>query len=130
MRLCVADLERSRRFPHRILERSGVSEVPPGESIGLPQTVDAAGEGHLSPVAARAGPEVDDVVGDEDRLGFVFDDEDRVAFVPQCHQQVVHRSDVVWVQTDRRFVEDVGDVRERRAQVADQFDPLGLSPGQ
>ena len=70
------------------------------------------------------------MVGDEDRLGFVFDDEYRVAFVAQCQKQLVHRLDVVRVQADRRFVEDVSDVRERRAQVADEFDPLGLSPGQ
>ena len=109
---------------------SAVSEVATGESIRFPETVDGAGEGDLSPGAARAGTEVDDVVGDENRLGLVFDDEDRVAFVPQRQQQVVHRSDVVRMQADRRLVEDIGDVRERRAQVADQFDPLRLSPGQ
>lgn len=115
---------------HRVLECGGVSEVATGESVRFPETVDGAGEGDLSPVAARAGTEVDDVVGDEDRLGLVFDDEDRIALVPQRQQQVIHRADVVRMQADRRFVEDIGDVRERRTQVADQFDPLRLSPGQ
>src|SRR5699024_11233121 len=60
VRMGTADLECSRRFPHRALELSGVSEVAAGERIGVPQTVDGAGEGDLSPVAARAGTEVDD----------------------------------------------------------------------
>src|SRR5699024_2059329 len=67
VRLCAADLERPRRFPDRVLELSDVSEVATGERIGLPQTADGAGEGDLSPVAARTGTEVDDVVGDADR---------------------------------------------------------------
>ena len=52
-------------------------------------------------VAARragAGAEVDDVVGDRDRLRLVLDDEHRVALVPQPQQQVVHPLDVMGVQ--------------------------------
>ena len=45
-------------------------------------------------------------------------------------QQLVHPLDVVRVQPDRRFVEDVGDVGERGAEVADHLDPLGLSARQ
>jgi hypothetical protein len=57
------------------------------------------------------------VVGDGDRLGLVLDDEHGVALVAQLQQQVVHALDVVRVQSDRRLVEDVGDVGERRAEV-------------
>jgi hypothetical protein len=59
------------------------------------------------------GHEVDDVVGDRDRLRLVLHDEDRVALVPQLEQQVVHPLDVVGVQADGGLVEDVGDVGER-----------------
>ncbi len=52
----------------------------------------------------------------------------RVALVPQLQQQVVHPLDVVRVQADRGLVEDVGDVGQRRSEVADHLGALGLSP--
>src|SRR5918997_1094401 len=70
---------------------------------------------------ARTRAEVDDVVGDGDRLGLVLDDEHGVALVAQLQQQVVNPLDVVRVQADRGLVEDVGDVGERRAEVADHL---------
>ena len=68
------------------------------------------------PAAAGARAEVDDVVGDRDRLRLVLDDEHGVALVAQPQQQLVHALDVVGVQADRRLVEDVGDVGQRRAR--------------
>ena len=79
------------------------------------------------PARARARAEVDDVVGDRDRLGLVLHDEHGVALVAQLQQQVVHPLDVVRVQADRRLVEDVGDVGERRAEVADHLGALRLA---
>jgi hypothetical protein len=70
------------------------------------------------------------VVGDCDRLGLVLHDEHRVALVPQLQQQAVHPLDVMGVQADRGFVEDVGDVRERRAEVADHLGALCLATRQ
>src|SRR6185437_12345295 len=46
---------------------------------------------------AGAGAEVDDVVGDRDRLRLVLHDQDGVALLPQAQQQVVHPGDVVRV---------------------------------
>ena len=81
-----------------------------------------------------AGPgertEVDDVVGDHDGLGLVLDDEHRVALVAELQQQVVHPLDVVRMQSDRRLVEDVRDIRERGAEVADHLRALRLSARQ
>jgi hypothetical protein len=84
----------------------------------------------VPPAGARAGAEVDDVVGDRDRLRLVLDDEDGVALVAQAQQQLVHALDVVGVQADRRLVEDVGDVGQRRAEVADHLGPLRLAARQ
>ena len=53
------------------------------------------------------------MVADRDRLGLVLHDQHGVALVPQMQQQVVHPLDVMRVQTDRRLVEDIGDVGER-----------------
>ena len=101
-----------------------------GQRVAGPQSLDGALEHHLATGRAGAGAEVDDVVGDRDRLRLVLDDEHRVALVAQLQQQVVHPLDVVGVQADRGLVEDVGDVGERRAEVADHLGALCLSTGQ
>ena len=87
--------------------------MPPGQRAGGPQPLHGALEHHLATAGACAGAEVDDVVGDRDRLRLVLHDEHCVALVPQPQQQVVHPLDVVGVQPDRRLVEDIGDVGER-----------------
>ena len=78
-------------------------------------------------VGTGARPHVDDVVGDPDHLGVVLDDEDGVALVAKPPEQRVHPLDVMGVQADRRLVEDVGHVGQRRAQVADHPRPLRLA---
>src|SRR5690606_40589569 len=112
------------------LERAPVVQVAAGEGAAGPQPLENALVDHLTARAARTGPEVDDVVGDGDGLRLVLDDEDGVALVAQPEQQGVHPLDVVRVQPDGRFVEDVGDVGERGAEVADHLGALGLAAGQ
>ena len=101
-----------------------------GDGAAGPQPVDRALEHHLATGRARAGAEIDDVVGDRDRLRLVLDDEHGVALVAQLQQQLVHPLDVMRVQADRRLVEDVGHVGERRAEVADHLGALGLASRQ
>ena len=104
--------------------------MTPGERAARPQPVDGALEDHLAAGGAGAGAEVDDVVGDRDHLRLVLDHEDGVALVAQPQQQVVHPLDVVGVQPDRRLVEDVGHVGERRPEVADHLGALRLTARQ
>ena len=125
-----AHLQRAGRRAHRRLQRGPVVEVPPGERAAGPQPLDGALEHHLAAGGAGAGAEVDDVVGDRDRLRLVLDDQHGVALVAQLQQQLVHPLDVVRVQADRRLVEDVGDVGERRAEVADHLGALRLAARQ
>src|SRR5699024_1340281 len=120
----------ARGLTYSVLERGGVSEVATGQGVAATQLVDGAGEGDLSPAAPGPGTEVDDVIGDEDRPRLVFDDEDGVALLAQRQQQIVQRPDVVRVQTDRRFVEDIRDIGQRRTEMADELDPLGIAAGQ
>ena len=101
-----------------------------GGGVTRPQPLDGALEQTCAALRAGAGAEVDDVVGDGDRLRLVLHDEHGVALVAQLQQQVVHPLDVVGVQADRGLVEDVGDVGERRAKVADHLGALRLAPGQ
>jgi hypothetical protein len=112
VRARAAHFQYPRRRPHRRLQGGAVVEVAPGERAAVPQPLDGALEDDLAAGGTGAGAEVDDMVGDRDRLRLVFDDEHRVALVPQLHQQIVHPLDVVRVQPDRRLVEDVGDVGE------------------
>jgi hypothetical protein len=70
------------------------------------------------------------VVGDRDGLRLVLDDQHGVALVAQLQQQIVHPLDVVRVHADRRLVEDVGDVGQRRAEVADHLRALRLAAGE
>src|SRR5438132_72802 len=50
--------------------------------------------------------------------------------LPEPAQQAVHPLDVVRVQAGGRLVEDVGDVGERGAEVADHLDALRLTAGE
>ena len=107
-----------------------IVQVPAGEGAAGPQPLDGALEHHLAALGAGARAEVDHVVGDLDRLRLVLHDQHRVALVPELQEQVVHPLDVVGVQPDRRLVEDVRDVGERRAEVADHLRALGLAARQ
>ena len=101
--------------------------MTPGERAAGPQPVDGALEDHLAAGGAGAGAEIDDVVGDRDHFRLVLDHEHGVALVAQPQEQVVHPLDVVRVQPDRRLVEDVGHVGERRPEVTDHLGALRLT---
>ena len=105
-------------------------EVTAGEGVGRLQPRYGPLEADGATVGARPGSEVDDVVGDHDRLRLVLDDEHGVALVAQLEEQVVHPRDVVRVKPDRRLVEDVGDVGQRGPDVADHLGALRLAPRQ
>jgi hypothetical protein len=70
------------------------------------------------------------VVGDRDRIRLVLHDEHRVALVAQLEQQVVHPLHVMGMHADRGLVEDVGDVGQRGAEVADHLGALRLAARQ
>ena len=125
-----AHLQHSRRGPHRGLQGGPVVQVPPGQRAAGPQPLDGALEHHLAAGGAGAGAEIDDVVGDLDRLRLVLDDQHGIALVAQPQQQLVHPLDVVRVHPDRRLVEQVGDVGERRSEVADHLGALRLAARQ
>ena len=104
--------------------------MPAGHRGAGPQPLDGALEADRAARRTGAGAEVDDVIGDGDRLRLVLHDEHRVALVPQLQQQVVHALDVVGMQADRGLVEDVGGVGERRTKVTDHLDALRFAARQ
>ena len=84
----------------------------------------------LAAVLARARADVDDVVGDPDRLLVVLDDDHRVAEVAQAHQRVDQALVVALVQADRRLVEHVEHADEPAADLRRQPDALRLAAGE
>ena len=84
----------------------------------------------VPPAAPAAGPMSTTWSAMRDGLRLVLDDQHGVALVAQLQEQVVHPLDVVRVQPDRRLVEDVGDVGQRRPEVADHLGALRLAARQ
>src|SRR5207248_1076241 len=113
--------------PYTTLFRSGpVVEMAAGEGAAGPEPLDGPLEADGAARRTGAGAEVNDMVGDRDRLRLMLHDEHRIALVPQPQQQVVHPLDVMGVQAGGGLVEDIGNVRERRAEVPEHLDALRL----
>ena len=124
VRVGAAHLHHSGRCPHRRLQRGPVIEVAPGDGAARSQPVESALEDNLPAGRPGTRAKIDHVVTDRDHLRLVLHDEHGVALVAQAQKQAVHPLDVVGVQADRRLVEDVRHVRERRPEVADHLGAL------
>ena len=122
-----ADLQRAGGLAQRLLEGGPVVEMAASDGAAGPQPLDGALEDHLAACGTCARAEVDDVVGNRDRLRLMLHDKHRVALVPQPQQQVVHPLDVMRVQARGGLVEYVGDVGERGAEVANHLGALCLA---
>ena len=100
------------------------------DRLALEQVGHRARHDDLAAVLARAGADVDDVVGDPDGLLVVLDDDHRVAEVAQAHQGVDELAVVALVQADRRLVEHVEHADQPAADLAGQPDALRLAAGE
>ena len=74
--------------------------------------------------------DVDDIVGGQDRVLVMLDDDDRVAEVAQVLQRVEQAGIVALVQADRRLVEHVEHAGQARADLRGQPDALALAARQ
>ena len=97
------------------------------DCFDLSRSLTGARHDDLAAVLARARPDVDDVVGDPDRLLVVLDDDDRVAEVAQPHQRLDQALVVALVQADRRLVEHVEHADEAAADLRREPDALRLA---
>ena len=84
----------------------------------------------LAAVHARAGPEIDHVIGVPDRILVVLDDDHRVAEIAQPIQRAQQPVVVALMQADRRLIEDVHDTDQARADLAREPDALRLAAGE
>ena len=97
------------------------------DAFDFEQVLDRARHDDLAAVLARARPDVDDVVGDPDRLLVVLDDDHRVAEVAQPHERLDQPLVVALVQADRRLVEHVQHADEPAADLRREPDALRLA---
>ena len=80
-----------------------------------------------SAVLAGLRTDIDDPVGAPDDVEIVLDDEDRVATLLQAIERVEQRLAVGGMQAGRRFVEDVDDAEQVRADLRGQPQALRLA---
>ena len=78
---------------------------------------------------ARAGAEVDDVIGAANGFFVVLDDQNGVAQVAQGFESVEQATVVARVQADGRLVENVENAAQARADLRGQADALRLAAG-
>src|SRR5699024_7097752 len=83
-----ANLECARGRTDGLLQGGSVVDVLACQGVAPPQPGDSAFEADGATGRTRARAEVDDVVGNRDRFGFVLDDEHGVALVAETEQQV------------------------------------------
>src|SRR5690349_14402047 len=93
-------------------------QTPPG--FGIFRALDVAkssGRDHFAAVNARARAKIDNVIGAPHRFVVVLDDDERVSFFPKRFERVEEPQIVAGMQTDRRFVEDVENSAQIRAEL-------------
>ena len=113
----------------------GISRTPvrysAGEAGGVGEQLGGrALRDDLAAVDAGAGADVDDVIGGEDRVLVMLDDEHGVAEVAQMFQRHEQARVVALMQPDRRLVEHVEHAGEARADLRGQADTLALAARQ
>ena len=111
-----------------------------GERAGKVLAGEAGGVGHdlgrralgndLATVNAGTGADIQHVVGGEDGVLVMFDDDHRVAEVAQMLQRFDQLVVVALVQADGRLVEHIEDTGETRTDLAGQTDTLALAARQ
>ena len=106
-------------------------EVPPGQRVGVAHDLlRRARRDDVPAVLARAGPEVDEVVGGAHHRLVVLDHEHGVAEVAEARERADEALIVDGVEAHRRLVADVEHAHQRRADLRRQPDALPLATRQ
>ena len=117
------------RLRHGYLAHAG--EVFRGEARGIgDQLLRRALRDDLAAMHAGAGADVDDVVGGEDRVLVMLDDEHGVAEVAQMLQRHQQAGVVALMQPDRRLVEHVEHAGQARADLRRETNALAFAARQ
>ena len=79
---------------------------------------------------AGAGADIDDIIGRQDRILVMLDDDHRIAEVAQAPQRVEQPRIVALVQADRGLVEHIEHAGEAGADLRGKPDALALAARQ
>ena len=97
--------------------------------IGLDLGQKALGE-ELAAQLARAGAQIEQMVGGAENVGVVLDDDDGVAQVAQLFKNADQAGGVAGVQADGRLVEDIERAHQLRAERGGELNALRLAAGE
>ena len=84
----------------------------------------------LAAVNARARAHVDDIIGGQDRVFVMLDDDHRIAEIAQTPQRLQQTRVVALMQADRGLVEHIKHAREAGADLRGQTDALAFAARQ
>ncbi len=84
----------------------------------------------VAPLVARAGPQVDDMIGGADGVLVVLHDDDGVAEIAKLPERAEQPGVVALVQTDARLVQHVEHADQTGPDLRGQADPLRFATGQ
>ncbi len=116
--------------PHRNADAQLAAQVAAGERLRVgEQRLAGAGKDQISSVLARAGAQIENIVGGENGFGIVLDHEQRIAQVAQPLEDLDQAARVARVQADGRLVEDVERAHQARAQRRGELNPLRFAAG-
>jgi len=92
-------------------------EVVGGEGLGFGELLRYAAEYYIPAVLAGTRPDIDDIVGGDDGLLVVLDDDDAVPFLAERLEGADELHGIALVQTDARLVEDIHHPRQPRSDL-------------
>ena len=116
-----------RRKAHRL----AAGEIIAGERVRIGHDVVGRAFGDdLAAVNAGAGPHIDHMIGGQDRVFVMFDDDHRIAEIAQPPQRVEQPRIVALMQADRGLVEHVEHAGQARADLRGEPDALALAARQ
>ncbi len=115
----------------RHLDPAGAGEVLAGEAVRVVENVlQLPLRDDLAAVDARAGAEIDDMVGGADGVLVMLDHDDGVAEIAQALERDQQAVIVALVEADGGLVEHVEHAREARADLAGEADALAFAARQ
>ena len=103
----------------------------PGEAVRIRRHLLWGAFGHhLAAMDAGARAHIDYMVGGEDRLLVMLDDDDAVAEVAQAVERLEQPRIVALMQPDGRLVQNIEHASEARSDLRGEADALALAAGQ
>ena len=106
------------------------AQITAGERVRILQhRVAGAGKDQFAAVFARAGTQIQHVIGGQDGVGIVFHHQQRIAEIAQALQDFNQAMRIARMQADRRLIQHVERAHQMGAQRSSQLDALRFAAG-